>query len=123
MSRSHNLSPADGRALTTLRLIRGLPRFRRSTVLAAMLLALACLLVRVTDAATPPVLTPPEVRSAPAQFIVVAVNNPVSARPSAVGGTAHGYGGGSTYRVSASAAAVIRDLARQYSLTRVSEWP
>jgi subtilisin family serine protease len=77
----------------------------------------------VTRGATPPVLTPSEVRTAPAQFIVVAVNNPVSARPGAVGGTAHGYGNKSNYRVSASAAAVIAEIARQYSLTRVSEWP
>ncbi len=47
--------------------------------------------------------TPPEVRSAPAQFIVVAVANPVTGRPGAVGGTAHGYGSGTNYRVSASA--------------------
>ena len=86
---------------------------------------LACLLAAASfvSAATPPVLTPQEVRTAPAQFIVVAVNNPVTARPGAVGGTAHGYGNTSNYRVSASAAAVIGELARQYSLTRVSEWP
>jgi subtilisin family serine protease len=69
------------------------------------------------------VLTPPEVRSAPAQFIVVAVANPVTARPGAVGGTAHGYGSSTNYRVSASATAIIREITTQYSLTRVSEWP
>jgi subtilisin family serine protease len=74
-------------------------------------------------AANPPVHTPPEVRTAPTQFIVVAVANPVSGRPAAVGGTAHGYGGGSNYRVGASATAQIRDIARDYSLTLVSEWP
>ncbi len=74
-------------------------------------------------AATPPVLTPAEVRSAPTQFIVVAVANPVSGRPGAVGGTAHGYGSTTNYRVSATAAGLIRDIVRQYSLTRVSEWP
>ncbi|MBC8026088.1 MAG: S8 family serine peptidase [Steroidobacteraceae bacterium] len=74
-------------------------------------------------AANPPVHTPPEVRTAPTQFIVVAVANPVSGRPAAVGGTAHGYGGGSNYRVGATATAQIRDLAREYSLTLVSEWP
>jgi subtilisin family serine protease len=74
-------------------------------------------------AAPPPVLTPPEVRTAPAQFIVVAVANPVAGRPGAVGGTAHGYGTTTNYRVSASAAAVIREITSQYSLTRVSEWP
>lgn len=92
-------------------------------LLASALTALACLSAGVSLAVTPPVLTPPEVRTAPAQFIVVAVNNPVSARPGAVGGTAHGYGNTSNYRISASAAAVITELARQYSLTRVSEWP
>ena len=61
-------------------------------LLASALTALACLSAGVSLAGTPPVLTPPEVRTAPAQFIVVAVNNPVSARPGAVGGTAHGYG-------------------------------
>ena len=104
MSRSRNPSPA-------------------STFTAAALAALVCLFARTTVGATPPVLTPPEVRSAPGQFIVVAVHNPVSARPGAVGGTAHGYGNTSNYRVSATAAGVIADLARQYSLTRVSEWP
>src|SRR5688572_2681400 len=76
-----------------------------------------------TAAAPPPVLTPPEVRSSPAQFIVVAVANPVTARPGAVGGTAHGYGSSTNYRVSASATAIIREITTQYSLTRVSEWP
>jgi hypothetical protein len=74
-------------------------------------------------AESPPVLTPSEVRTAPAQFIVVAVTNPVSSRPGAVGGTAHGYGNVTNYRTSASAAATIRELAKQYSLTQVSEWP
>ena len=67
--------------------------------------------------------TPVEVRTAPGQFIVVAVANPVSSRPGAVGGTAHGYGNVTNYRTSASAAATIRELAQQYSLTHVSEWP
>ena len=90
--------------------------------LRTLLLAAFAWLVPAAHAA-PPVHTPADVRSAPAQFIVLAVNNPLSARPSAVGGTAHGYGGDSRYRVGASAAATIRDIARQYSLTRVSEWP
>lgn len=108
------------------RLRSPLPGERRLTstrLSAAALAAFACLLGVAGTAATPPVLTPAEVRSAPGQFIVVAVNNPVSARPGAVGGTAHGYGNTSNYRVSASAAAVIIELAQQYSLTRVSEWP
>ncbi len=93
-----------------------------------LLLAIALVLVvsalaAAVIAAEPPVLTPNEVRTAPTQYIVVAVSNPVSGRPGAVGGTAHGYGSGSNYRVSAAAAASVRDLAKQYSLTRVSEWP
>jgi subtilisin family serine protease len=90
---------------------------------AVTLAALAFALTRVATAAPPPVLTPPEVRAAPAQFIVVAVANPVASRPAAVGGTAHGYGSSTNYRVSASATSTIREIARQYSLTRVSEWP
>jgi subtilisin family serine protease len=74
-------------------------------------------------AAPPPVFTPAEVRTAPGQFIVIAVANAVTGRPAAVGGTAHGYGSATNYRVSASATSVIRDLARTYSLTLVSEWP
>src|ERR1044071_4291092 len=74
-------------------------------------------------AAPPEVRTPAEVRNAPNQFIVVAVANPVTGRPAAVGGTAHGYGTTSNYRVSATATALIRELARTYSLTLVSEWP
>jgi subtilisin family serine protease len=90
---------------------------------AALALAAALVLCGVARAAPPPVLTPPEVRSAPGQFIVVAVANPVTGRPGAVGGTAHGYGTGTNYRISASATTTLRDLARQYSLTQVSEWP
>jgi subtilisin family serine protease len=74
-------------------------------------------------AAPPPVHTPAEVRTAPSQFIVVAVANPLAGRAAAVGGTAHGYGSATHYRVGASATAVIRDLARSHSLTLVSEWP
>jgi subtilisin family serine protease len=94
---------------------------RAWAVCAVALAALA--LGTAASAASPPVHTPPEVRTAPAQFIVVAVANPVSGRPAAVGGTAHGYGGSSNYRVGASAAAQIREIARDYALTLVSEWP
>jgi subtilisin family serine protease len=97
---------------------RHLSRRPFAGVIAAVMLMLAS-----AAPAADPVLTPPEVRTAPLQFIVVAVANPVTGRPAAVGGTAHGYGSTSNYRVSASAAAVIRDLARSYSLTLVSEWP
>ena len=110
MSRSHNRSRVD---------IRLACRFGVAVALAAI----AFVLAGVATAAQPPVLTPPEVRTAPAQFIVVAVANPVASRPGAVGGTAHGYGSSTNYRVSASATAAIRDIAAQYSLTRVSEWP
>jgi len=91
--------------------------------LAVALTAAALVLCGAATAAPPPVLTPPEVRSAPGQFIVVAVANPVTGRPGAVGGTAHGYGSGTNYRVSASAATTLQEIARQYSLTAVSEWP
>jgi len=90
---------------------------------AVTLAAIAIALSGAATAAPPPVLTPPEVRSSPAQFIVVAVANPVTGRPGAVGGTAHGYGSSNNYRVSASATATIREITTQYSLTRVSEWP
>src|SRR3954469_25941310 len=89
-------------------------------------LALTAVAVALSDpaaAAPPEVRTPAEVRTAPTQFVVVAVANPVTGRPAAVGGTAHGYGTTSNYRVSATANAVIRALARKYSLTLVSEWP
>src|SRR5687767_13517003 len=102
------------------------PSLVRPAQLAGALLActlLICAAWQGTALAAAPVLTPSEVRTAPAQYIVVAVANPISARPGAVGGTAHGYAAASNYRVGASAAAVIRDLASQYSLTRVSEWP
>jgi subtilisin family serine protease len=98
----------------------------RSPSLASLLLGAALAFAGVASVArdtAPPVLTPGEVRQAPAQFIVVAVVNPLATRPSAVGGTAHGYGAASNYRVGASAAGVIKDLATQYNLTRVSEWP
>jgi hypothetical protein len=84
--------------------------------------AAALALCGVAGAASP-VLLPPEVRSAAGQFIVLAVANPVRARPGAVGGTAHGYGHDANYRVSASATAELRAIVSQYSLTLVSEWP
>ena len=90
---------------------------------AVTLAAVAFVLSGAAAAAAPPVLTPPEVRTAPAQFIVVAIANPVTGRPGAVGGTAHGYGTNTNYRVSASATAIVREIASRYSLTRVSEWP
>jgi len=91
--------------------------------LTAVLAAAAAVLSQVASAAPPEVRPPEEVRTAPGQFIVVAVANPVTGRPAAVGGTAHGYGTTSNYRVSATAAALIQELERKHSLTRVSEWP
>jgi len=91
--------------------------------LAALLAAAAVVLSEAATAAPPEVRPPAEVRTAPGQFIVVAVANPVTGRPAAGGGTAHGYGTTSNYRVSATAAALIQELERKHSLTRVSEWP
>lgn len=85
--------------------------------------ALAWLTLASVASAADPVLAPVEVRTAPNQFVVVAVANPVTGRPAAVGGTAHGYGTTTNYRISASASTVIRELSRSYSLTLVSEWP
>jgi subtilisin family serine protease len=101
---------------------RSLADSRRAWRLTGALAALTLLLATGVFAADP-VLTPPEVRSAPGQFIVVAVANPVTGRPGAVGGTAHGYGTTTNYRISASAATLIRELSRAYALTLVSEWP
>jgi hypothetical protein len=111
MSRSR--SPSQG----------SLPRHAWRPCLAAVLAAAAVVLSQVAAAAPPEVRPPAEVRTAPAQFIVVAVANPVTGRPAAVGGTAHGYGTTTNYRVSATAAALIQELERKHSLTRVSEWP
>jgi subtilisin family serine protease len=105
-------------------LSRSLADWRLTWRLAISCALAALTLVLATGAfAADPVLTPPEVRADPDQFIVVAVANPVTGRPAAVGGTAHGYGTTTNYRVSASAAAVIRELTRAYALTLVSEWP
>jgi subtilisin family serine protease len=90
---------------------------------AGALAAIACASPDPAAAAPPEVRPPAEVRTAPTQFVVVAVANPVTGRPAAVGGTAHGYGSTTNYRISASASTVIRDLARKFSLTLVSEWP
>jgi hypothetical protein len=115
MSASRNRSPAESRRAG----IAG-----AAGAFAALLLALGSPAAVARDpVATAPVRPPAEVRTAPDRFIVVAVANPVSSRPAAVGGTAHGYGGGSNYRVGAVATARMRALARDYSLTLVSEWP
>jgi hypothetical protein len=89
----------------------------------AVALCAAALAVCGVACAAPPVLVPPEVRSAAGQFIVLAVANPIMARPGAVGGTAHGYGNDANYRVSASATAALRAIVSQYSLVLVAEWP
>src|SRR6187455_1651984 len=104
MSRLRSLSPVE----YAWRLIAGL-------LLAASAFALA----DPATAAPPEVRTPAEVRTDPAQFVVVAVANPVTGRPAAVGGTAHGYGTTTNYRISATATAVLRELARKHSLTLV----
>jgi subtilisin family serine protease len=101
----------------------GLTRHVLRVGLALLLAASAFALPDPATAAPPEVRTPAEVRSAPAQFVVVAVANPVTGRPAAVGGTAHGYGTTTNYRVSATATSLIRELARKHSLTLVSEWP
>jgi Subtilase family len=111
MSRSRSPSPGS------------LTRHGWRLCLAALLAAAAVVLSEAATAAPPEVRPPAEVRTAPGQFIVVAVANPVTGRPAAVGGTAHGYGTTTNYRVSATAAAVIQELERKHSLTRVSEWP
>ena len=116
MSRSHSPLPIS----------RGpaeLKRHARRLCLAVALAAGALLSAYPVVAAPPEVRPPAEVRTDPEQFIVVAVANPVTGRPAAVGGTAHGYGSTTNYRISASATALIRELARKYSLTLVSEWP
>lgn len=114
MSTLRNLSHAETRGFTVHVLRR-----RTCAALAATFLLVAA----AVCAAPPPVLTPAEVRMSPAHFIVVAVDNPVAARAAAVGGTAHGYGSITNYRIGATAASMIRDLARAHSLTPVSEWP
>lgn len=115
MSRSRSPSFVEKRRL-------GLIRLAWRTCAAALLLGLG--LVTHPVAAAPPEVRPPvEVRTAPNQFIVVAVANPVTGRPAAVGGTAHGYGTTTNYRISASASSLIRELERKHSLTLVSEWP
>jgi hypothetical protein len=115
MSRLRSPSPTDqgtGVIRHAWRLVAGL-----------MLAASAFALADPATAAPPEVRTPTEVRTDPTQFIVVAVANPVTGRPAAVGGTAHGYGTTTNYRVSATASSLIRDLAHRHSLTLVSEWP
>src|SRR3954469_13952405 len=111
MSRSPNPLPGS------------LTRHVRRVCLAAILAAAGLLLSNAAGAAPPEVRTPEEVRIAPGQFIVVAVANPVTGRPAAVGGTAHGLGRAPNFRVGAAAAALIHELERKHSLTRVSEWP
>jgi hypothetical protein len=116
MSVSPNPSPDERRRLELIR--------HAWRVGAALLLAASAFALPDPATAAPPEVRPPaEVRSAPAQFIVVAVANPVTGRPAAVGGTAHGYGTTTNYRVSATATSLIRELARKHSLTLVSEWP
>ena len=115
MSRLPSPSPADH--------LSGLIRPAWRLVVGLLLAASAFALSDPAAAAPPEVRTPAEVRTDPSQFVVVAVANPVTGRPAAVGGTAHGYGTTTNYRVSATAASLIRDLARRHSLTLVSEWP
>jgi subtilisin family serine protease len=73
--------------------------------------------------AAAPALAPPEVRAEPERYVVVTIANPQTARPGAVGGTTRGYSAAGGYRISARAAAVVRELSNRYSLKAVSEWP
>jgi len=115
MSLSLNLSRVSG--------FDELKRHALRVFVAIAIVALAFVGSDAATAAAAEVRTPSEVRTDPTQFIVVAVANPVTGRPAAVGGTAHGYGTSTNYRVSASAAALLREIARKHSLTLVSEWP
>jgi subtilisin family serine protease len=117
MSPSRNPSPAEH---ATARLALS-PPWRLVTLL--LLATVASALAQPAAAAPPEVRPPVEARANPAQFVVVAIANPVTGRPAAVGGTAHGYGSTTNYRVSATASSLIRELARKHSLTLVSEWP
>src|SRR3982750_433172 len=55
-------------------------------ICAALLLAVTAFALADPASAAPPEVRPPsEVRTAPAQFVVVAVANPVTGRPAAVG--------------------------------------
>ena len=65
-----------------LRLTRHLRRLCAAFALAT----LACVAPGAATGAPPEVRPPEEVRTAPAQFIVIAVANPVTGRPAAVGG-------------------------------------
>jgi subtilisin family serine protease len=121
MSRLRSPLIAEGRPVVAG--LADLRHFAWRLCMAAAFAALAVLSAPSAEAAPPEVRAPAEVRTAPGQFIVVAVANPVTGRPAAVGGTAHGYGTTSNYRVSATASSLIRELSRQYSLTPVSEWP
>ena len=112
--------------LRNLSLVSEFDTLKRHALRVFVALAIVAIAFAGSSAATaaaPEVRTPPEVRTDPTQFIVVAVANPVTGRPAAVGGTAHGYGTSTNYRVSASATALLRELARKHSLTLVSEWP
>ena len=88
-------------------------------------LLIACLLFCASAAvfAQTAALAPRDSQVAPDRYVVVTIANPQSARPGAVGGTAHGYGANGAYRVSAAAAAVAKDLSQRYQLTAVAEWP
>ena len=107
MSISRNPSPVD-KARIELR-----HAFR--LCVGAALATLALWSPQFATAAPAEVRTPEEVRTQPNQFIVVAVANPVTGRPAAVGGTAHGYGTTSNYRVSASATSLIRAGAQSFA--------
>jgi subtilisin family serine protease len=74
------------------------------------------------DALRAPAL-PAQAELDPARFVVITVRNepaPIVAMPAS---TPRGYGGGSTYQVSASARATAHSLERDYRLREVSAWP
>jgi len=84
-----------------------------------LLAASAAALPDPAAAAPPEVRTPAEVRTDPNRFVVVAVANPVTGRPAAVGGTAHGYGTTTNYRISATGFADPRPGAQTFTHARV----
>jgi subtilisin family serine protease len=93
------------------------------TLFLAMIRVVVVMVIATASYAAAPTLMPEDARSDPSQFIVVTIANPQTARSGTVGGTTRGYQGTGGYRASPAAAAVVRDLSRDYSLTSVSEWP
>jgi subtilisin family serine protease len=96
------------------------PRARIAAPAVIAFLASACAVAPVAMRAAP---LPEQVRTAPAQFVVVTVRNDAHTRASRAGSTPRAYDEAGAYGTTSIASATVHSLERAYGLREISAWP